>query len=177
MTGKFLGRLAIAKVGLLFALAGGPANAADLGGKVPMPEPLPLEKSLAWTGLYLGGHLGGIIDGDDDFTGGLQGGYNWQSGNLVFGPEGDISFADDTFGTVRGRLGVAHRNWLFYGTGGLAIDDSDTGYVVGGGIDYKVASQMSIGVDALYYDIDDDFTVVRGRLNWHFGGGGGRALR
>ena len=176
MTGKFLGRLAIAKVGLLFALAGGPANAADLGGKVPMPEPLPLEKSLAWTGLYLGGHLGGIIDGDDDFTGGLQLGYNWQSGNLVFGPEGDISFADDTFGTVRGRLGVAHRNWLFYGTGGLAIDDSDTGYVVGGGIDYKVASQMSIGVDALYYDIDDDFTVVRGRLNWHFGGGG-RTLR
>ena len=174
MTGKFLGRLAIAKVGLLFALASGPASAADLGGKVPMPEPLPIEKSPAWEGLYFGGHAGGIIDGDDDFTGGLQLGYNWQRGNLVLGPEADISFADDVFGTVRGRLGVAHRKWLFYGTGGLALDEDDAGYVVGGGIDYKIASQTSIGVDALYYDIDnDDFTVVRGRLSWHFGGGSG----
>ena len=173
MTGKMLGRLTIATVGLSFAIVCGPANAADLGGKVPVPAPLPIEAPPAWAGVYFGGHVGGQIDGDNDVVGGLQLGYNWQSGNLVIGPEGDISFADDTFGTVRGRIGLAHGKWHLFGTGGLAIDDSDTGYVAGGGLEYKISSQTSIGVDALYYDIDDDFTVVRGRLNWHFGGGGG----
>jgi len=172
MTGKLLGRLAIVLAGFVFALTGGQASAADLGGKVPPPEPIPIDVGNDWAGIYFGGHLGGVIDGDEDVVGGLQLGNNWQRGNFVFGAEGDISFADETFGTVRGRLGVANRKWLIYGTGGVAIDDSDTGYVAGGGIEYKIAANMSMGVDALYYDIDDDFTVVRGRLSWHFGGGG-----
>jgi outer membrane immunogenic protein len=81
---------------------------------------------------------------------GLQAGYNWQNGNLVFGAEADISRtgmkdADrtsnfsvngvpaapgsrmsskqdiDALGTLRARLGYAAAgNWLVYGTGGLA---------------------------------------------------------
>ena len=62
------------------------------------------------------------------FVGGVQGGYNWQTGHWVFGLEGDIqaSGANDTFapwkfsnpwfGTVRGRGGYAFNNILFYGT-------------------------------------------------------------
>jgi outer membrane immunogenic protein len=82
------------------------------------------------------------------FTGGVQAGYNWQAGSIVFGGEVDFnSFhlngrasttalylpnAPGTFTvtsaantdwllTARGRLGFAANNWLFYATGGLAV--------------------------------------------------------
>ena len=81
------------------------------------------------------------------FTGGIQGGYNWQSGNLVAGVEADFeyfrtagststsgpifgipsaftvnsSLTTDWLLTLRPRVGVAANNWLFYGTGGLAV--------------------------------------------------------
>jgi outer membrane immunogenic protein len=76
------------------------------------------------------------------FLGGGQVGYNWQTGNFVFGLEADIDWRrldtsgatvlnvfNDTLtltddqrwlGTGRGRLGWAVNNWLFYATGGLA---------------------------------------------------------
>ena len=153
-------------------LAGHSALAADLGGKVPVPDPVPLPIDQPdWAGTYFGGHAGADVDGDNDFVGGLQLGYNLQSGNLVYGAEGDISFSDDTFGSIRGRAGFAAGQALFYGTVGIAIDDDDEGLVAGGGVEYKVAGNASIGVEALHYDLDDDETVIRGRLNWHFGGG------
>jgi outer membrane immunogenic protein len=74
-------------------------------------------------------------------TVGGQIGYNWQTGNFVYGLEGDLSWVDgkssativpnfgpnvsastnlDWFGTVRGRLGYATGPALFYVTGGFA---------------------------------------------------------
>ncbi len=78
-------------------------------------------------------------------------GYNWQRGVVVFGFEGDISWAGlksetsggfsprfptafvypsqttsariDWYGTARGRLGWTNGSFLFYGTGGLAYGD------------------------------------------------------
>src|SRR6266508_297190 len=82
------------------------------------------------------------------FTGGVQAGFNWQTGNVVFGAEVDFnSFhlsgsatgtgvypccAPATFTvtsaahtdwlfTARPRIGIASNNWLFYATGGLAV--------------------------------------------------------
>lgn len=171
MTGRVLRGLAIALAGTLGVLGAEPAHSADLGGKVPMPAAAPIEISQRdWAGTYFGGHLGGAVDGDNDFLGGLQLGHNWQNGNLVYGAEGDISFGDDTVGTIRGRLGFAAQSWLIYGTVGLALEDSDEGLVAGGGLSYKIADRKSIGIEALHYAVDDDFTVLRGRLNWHFGG-------
>ena len=173
MTGKAMRKLAILGTTAILAL-GAPAisNAADLGGKAHVPVPEPIASAPAtWAGTYLGGHLGGAVDGDSDVLGGAQLGYNWQNGGLVYGAEGDISFGDDTVGTIRGRLGLANQSWLFFGTAGLAIDENDEGLVAGGGLEYKVADNTSLGVEALYYDLDDSFTVIRGRLNWHFGGG------
>ena len=165
-------KLVILGVTALFVTAA-PAvsNAADLGRNVPVPVPEPIAIApTGWAGMYLGGHLGGGVDGDEDFLGGAHLGHNWQSGNLVYGAEGDISFGDDTLGTIRGRLGFGNHSWLFYGTAGVAIDDNDEGVVAGGGVEYKVADNVSIGTEALYYDLDDSFTVIRGRLSWHFGG-------
>jgi outer membrane immunogenic protein len=140
----------------------GAAHAADMGRPVYKATPA-APVPFSWTGFYFGGNIGGarrssqIADApssvafgwlpspvDSDKTGligGLQGGYNWQAGNLVLGIEGDISFASlkssvsnislsgaDTFsanmntlGTVRGRLGWAVDRVLFYGTGGVAF--------------------------------------------------------
>ncbi len=171
MTGRNVRRLAMALAGTLAAFGALPAFAADLGGKVPLPVPEPIEiYHNDWAGLYFGGHLGGAIDGDSDFLSGLQLGHNWQNGNLLYGAEGDISFGDDTVGTIRVRFGFAGQSWLMYGTAGIAIDDNDEGVVAGGGLEYKIADHASIGVEALHYALDDDFTVLRGRLTWHFGG-------
>ncbi len=176
MTGIAMRKLAILGITATLALGASTiSNAAGLGGKsvkdpVPIPEPI-ASAPASWAGTYFGGHLGGAVDGDEDFLGGAQLGYNWQEGNLVYGVEGDISFGDDTVGTIRGRLGLASPSWLLFGTVGLAIDDNDEGVVAGGGLEFKVADNTSIGVEALYYDLDDSFTVIRGRLNWHFGGG------
>ncbi|MEM9277325.1 MAG: outer membrane beta-barrel protein [Pseudomonadota bacterium] len=83
------------------------------------------------------------------FTIGLYGGVNRQRGNIVYGIEGDVNYADvddtgiantpmgltagrttdsfemDFFGTLRGRLGMARDNVLWFATGGLAFANVD----------------------------------------------------
>ena len=82
-----------------------------------------------------------LTSGDYDVDGfliGVMSGYNFQSGNFVFGIDSDMSFADidgnvtnavcaatcsteiDYFGTTRARIGFAMDNILPYATGGLA---------------------------------------------------------
>jgi len=119
----------------------------------------------------------------------------------------------DWFGTVRGRLGYAFDRTLVYGTGGFAfggieklgdfspfpfadnvakVDKTATGYVVGGGIEYKVAPAWSVKAEYQYINLgqndpkfqsglsfkrvsntvdDDAFHTVRAGINYHFGGG------
>ncbi|MDB5485685.1 MAG: porin [Tardiphaga sp.] len=120
-----------------------------------------------WAGLYLGGNVGGSGAGRDrssltvggvtdtfnlardGIIGGVQAGYNWQAGNIVFGLEADIQGSSqrekDTcvlscsalagaaydarlpwFGTARGRLGYAVGSTLFYATGGYAYGNVKT---------------------------------------------------
>ncbi|MFC3165074.1 outer membrane protein [Ciceribacter thiooxidans] len=133
---------------VLFAAMATPAAAADMSASLEAPV------SSDWSGFYLGAHAGGgksIVDwtfaglgttadheGDGAF-GGVQAGYNFQSGNWVFGAEADISASGikgDTacpnpvytcssdakwLSTVRGRVGYSFDNLLVYGTGGLGI--------------------------------------------------------
>jgi outer membrane immunogenic protein len=144
--------------------------------------------------------------------GGVHAGYNWQMDGWLMGIEGDFDFAENInyLASVRGRLGWALGSWLLYGTGGVAFIDTDndfvvtsaddgpfsfsngttdTGYVVGGGVEYKIAPQFSLGLEGLYYDFgsdsshlvagdepfvlreDQDFATVRARLNYHFNSG------
>jgi outer membrane immunogenic protein len=129
-------------------------SAADLPMKAP-----PLEAIYNWTGFYIGIAGGGSLGttthidratglGDTlgyNVKGGLVGGtigYNWQTGPLVVGFEGDVSwvgeygshfddglagdpafqsFTKETWlATARARFGYAVNNLLFYGTGGYA---------------------------------------------------------
>lgn len=156
------------------ALIASPALAADLARPAAVPyykAPAPAVVPSTWAGFYLGieGGYGwgrteqtdstGFSSGRYNVSGPLIGGtlgYNWQVNNVVFGLEGDGSWADikgstsggggcfgldcsaklEALGTVRGRLGLAFNNFLPYVTGGLAVGDlhgSENGGVIPGG--------------------------------------------
>jgi len=155
----------MAVLGSVFAI---PALAADLPAYAP--EPVPVSSAYDWSGFYAGVHVGYgwgengytastnppppafsySTDHDSDgFIGGAQVGFNIQSGNWVFGLEGDfsgsgidgdatvtppgfaaISVASDVdwLATVRGRVGYAFDTTLLYATGGLAVGKIEFSY-------------------------------------------------
>lgn len=147
------------------------------------------------------------LEGDQAaFTGGAMLGYNWQMDQIVLGVETDfnflgfsddnernaegtydgvpysasnkVSFDADWYGTIRGRLGFAVDNMLFYGTGGLAYghmeadskikvtnertqdvykwdgsaDTVNWGWTVGAGMEYGIEN-WSLGVEYLFVDL------------------------
>ena len=192
----------------LGAVCAAQAQAADLGGT-------PYAVVNNWAGPYVGGTLGFVdanatvsINGGgfpmsvsgsgSQFGIGLIAGYNWQSGNQVFGLETDIDLPSgfDYFGTLRGRYGVLNGNWLYYGTAGLSFTSasgsgyagysgfSGLGYIVGAGAETKINSRVTAGFEALYYGFMDnsqsfggatintsvDAFAVRGRITYQIGG-------
>ncbi|WP_176427221.1 MULTISPECIES: outer membrane beta-barrel protein [Rhodomicrobium] len=169
------------------------ASAADLGrghGGSYKDEGSAYLPAITWTGFYAGVHAGSTfgdtveIDGEGDFdidnafVGGVQLGYNWQQGNVVYGLEGSIGLVNDEteagfdqtdyLASIRGRLGYAFDKSLVYGTAGVAFlqyaddvsaafdDDLAVGFVVGGGWDYKLTDNVSFGVEGLYYNFSSD---------------------
>ncbi|MBB4367479.1 outer membrane immunogenic protein [Bradyrhizobium sp. cir1] len=191
----------------LFALAA-PASAADLAARPYTKAPVAVASVYNWTGFYLGIVGGGAWEdaGSPRMQGGFVGGtagYNWQTGNVVFGVEADGSWADvsasttalgitassktDALGTVRGRIGYAVNNVLFYGTGGYAwIDNKITlsalgvsvsdskwhsGWTVGAGVEAFFAPQWSVKGEYLYRSLGGETyfsgTLPTGTLNFH----------
>lgn len=199
----------------LFALAA-PASAADLAARPYTKAPVAPVAVYNWTGFYLGIVGGGAWEnasGDPKMKGGFVGGtagYNWQTGNVVFGLEADGAWADvsasatvpvigvpvtttirtDAMGTVRGRIGYAVNQVLFYGTGGYAwIDNkisvsavgvtvSDTkwhsGWTVGAGVEAFFAPQWSVKGEYLYRSLGSEnyfsnlgAPLASGTLNFH----------
>jgi outer membrane immunogenic protein len=195
----------------------GNAAAADM----TMPtKAAPVPVAWSWAGPYIGLNLGAAWDhakfsdlgagpsgfyafsppNNDPFwspkkagfTFGGQAGYNWQTGNIVYGLEADLNWANakanenlvpfgvvtvtantkmDWMTTVRGRLGVAFSQYLLYATGGVAFahfsdswgftvtggnsftsNTTRTGWTAGGGLEYMLARNWSLGVEVLYAD-------------------------
>ena len=134
-------------VGVLAMSFGTSASAADLSRRPPPPVMVPVSP---WTGLYIGAHIGGVSSSEtvdfvgstdpSGFTGGVQGGYNWQIAPMwLVGIEEEISFTNangSAFGftshhnwydTVDARLGyiLPWRGWLLYGKAGAAWMNAD----------------------------------------------------
>lgn len=138
------------------------AVAADLPVKAP-PAVAPAFLPFTWTGPYAGANGGfGWSNGGAglDATGGFGGGqigYNVQTGNLVFGVEGDISgggisrsinttvgglpftsaFDVDGLASLRARAGIAAKSWLFYGTVGAGFAHDATSGTTTAGIPFS----------------------------------------
>ncbi len=162
-----------AAAAMLAAAAVVPASAADLpvqAAPMPVPAYAPVPV-FTWTGLYIGANAGSAfhVDGDDNarFTAGGTLGANWQIGTFVLGIEGDFNYLDrdfheEWFGTVRGRVGVAFDRALIYATGGAAFldsfnhDDVDTYGVVGGGVEFAVADNITVKLEYLHVFVDND---------------------
>jgi outer membrane immunogenic protein len=180
---------------VVIGLLAGAAEAADVGhppGPYSAPYAPSTIRSYSWMGPYLGANLGyqwGTVTDSptrpSGVAGGIQGGYNFQSGQFVFGGETDLqlSSADDTFagwkfanpwfGTLRGRAGWALNNILIYGTGGLAygggrtqlagVSQSQThaGWAAGLGLEVGLAPNWSARAEYLYIDLTErGYTVV-----------------
>jgi outer membrane immunogenic protein len=178
------------------------AQAADMnyGSRAPYTVNQPLN-AYSWAGPYIGGNLGyawGSVDNNptkpSGVSGGIQGGYNWQSGPFVFGLEGDIQItgSDDTFapwkfsnpwfGTVRGRAGYAFNNIYLYGTGGLAFGElraetfglseshTNAGWTVGVGAEFGLVQNWTAKIEYLYVDLSNSNFSITGVSNgYRFG--------
>jgi outer membrane immunogenic protein len=188
-------RMIFAGLGLL-ALAGA-ATAADMTPRYPQQQPYlkgPLySPAFTWTGFYLGLNGGGgwgtsrwDRTGDLDLSGGVIGGtagFNWQTGQVVIGIEGDADWSgvsgttttfcpagcstrNDWLGTVRGRLGYSFDRFLPYITGGVAAGDIRTttpgfagatqtnlGWTLGAGVEVAIAGNWSAKAEYLHVDL------------------------
>lgn len=146
-----------------------------------------------------------------------------QSGHTVLGLEGDIAWANiegsgtgpirlnnfpigtatlssklDSISTLRARVGYAADNWLFYGTGGVAItkqsanvtsstficsapgnpscsslSDLHLGLAAGAGVEYGITQNLSTKLEYLWVGAGAVNTlkenIVRVGVNWRFG--------
>ena len=176
------------------------ANAADAVEEIPqapvaVEEPAP---AATWQGYYLGANgsydWGRFGDGDydgDRVGGGVFTGYNWQSGQIVYGIEADVGYngeKDTTSpglegkagwnGSVRGRVGYDLNPFMIYGTAGVALQDNklsdDTssdsntavGYTVGAGAEAFVTNNVTARVEYRYTDFAaDDYNLDSGSFS------------
>jgi outer membrane immunogenic protein len=153
-------------------------------------------RAYSWTGPYLGVNVGyqwGYVTAGGTHptgaAGGGQAGYNWQSGQFVFGIEADLqgSSAEDTFaswkfgnpwfGTARGRIGFALNQVLLYGTLGLAFgslrveapgaSESKThfGWSAGGGAEIGITPRLSAKIEYLFVDLSEQAYLITGAHN------------
>lgn len=182
------GRPIAAAIGLAMAAGAMPALAADvIGNEPPTPAPIYEAPVASWAGGYVGLQGGysfsGRVDAPgntvntDGFTGGVFGGWQGQTGMLVYGVEADVGYngsdgsnaglATETGvdGSLRARLGAAVTdNVLVYGTAGGAaarlevsdgtVADTNTmlGWTAGVGADIKLSEQVFARGEYRYVD-------------------------
>ncbi len=110
-------------------------------------------------------------------------GYTWGPGLLYF--KGGVAFRDNSDLSVVGLPG---------GTT-IALDRNDTGYTVGGGLEYMFAPAWSAKIEYQYYNFDrtsiafnggplggdfisfrDDLHTVKAGINYHFNWGGSQVV-
>jgi outer membrane immunogenic protein len=144
----------LSALSMIAALLAAPAGAADLRrAPVKAPPPVPPPYVHNWTGFYFGGHIGGgwsdrclttefgehACSDASGWLGGGQVGWNFQTGQVVFGIEFSGSWSDIGGGNNQGSLPAG---WAFSSDGktllmltgrlGYAVDRS-LFYIVGGG--------------------------------------------
>lgn len=189
--GTFLRSVAVAAV-LTAAVGAGSAYAADVVYQEP-PAPTPIEMLpvASWAGPYAGlnfgygfggtvtgAGLGAPVNGASGWVFGGFAGYNWQTGNFVYGLEADLGyngvnggngagqyFRSGLEGSLRARLGYAATDtMLIYATAGgmgtqQAIHDvtgfgtaTAWGWTAGAGIDAKLTDAVFGRLEYRYTD-------------------------
>jgi opacity protein-like surface antigen len=217
--------------GLRYQLNPDTASFKDGGGLKDAPA-----EGYDWSGPYAGvsagstwGRMHWASQGapvDPDYAGylaGGQAGYNFQTGQFVWGVEGEAGFSNargakacsiqgllyscednvETLGSLTGRFGYTWGRALFYAKGGWAFGEVKTGthlnfvgtgevsstnwesgWTLGGGMEFALTNRWSAKAEYMHYEFPrDTFTVaqnatsnattsgdtVRIGLNYHFG--------
>src|SRR5271168_2325759 len=137
----------LATVALVALGATVPALAADLPARAPYTKaPAFAAPIYNWTGFYVGGHIGGVFDGNNNFNGlttgnnnngrflgGLQGGADYQfAPNWVIGAEAEYSWVAGNNGSVVFPNGSSYTN----NQRGLGSVTGRIGYTWGPGLLY-----------------------------------------
>lgn len=155
------------------------AGALSAGGVLAEPA--------SWAGFYAGAQYGttdsdvqylsgGIPVATADMGGKLYGafaGYDFQNGNIVYGAEIAFSATDvaldanpnnnfSSFVDVKGRLGYAFEEVLFYGVAGYTssnwtnagTDVRADGFAYGVGADYRISDAFAVGAEYLVRDME-----------------------
>lgn len=165
----------------LVALALMPLSIGAYAADMPLPTKAPpaavpvatdFPPPASWTGFYLGIN-GGIADENGVLVGGTLG-YNYQSGPLVVGIEGDLdptwaNYNAPYLDTARGRIGYAIGPVLPYVTAGWAwTGGGGTGAALGGGVEFQLNQALSAKIEYLHTDANGPVDIVRAGLNVHF---------
>jgi outer membrane immunogenic protein len=185
------------------------AFAADMAVKALPPVVAPI---WSWTGFYIGADVGGdwardtvsptIADGGtfprsnrlspNGAFGGAVAGYNFQSGKIVFGIEGDLGYmsvrksaadllggteidfigGSGLYGDITGRLGLTVDRALFYAKGGYAFINSSAmvtsgipGFTVGTATNFS-GWTLGVGVE---YKLTPAWSIKGEYLHFDFG--------
>ena len=204
MTFKLIkaGVAAIALLAIPFA-----AQAADVPIKAPYYKGQhSMVSYYNWTGFYAGVNAGYGFGTSTwsapvaspkpkGFLGGGTAGYNWQSGAIVYGVEGDFDWSNvkgtvvcagvvtcetssSWLATFRGRVGYAFDRWLPYITAGgaygsvkatpgvgLASSSNQLGWTGGVGIEYAFMGNWSAKLEYLYVDLGSFNAAVAPAVN------------
>ncbi len=186
------------------------AQAADAIYQAPEAPPMANDVAAPsgnWSGAYLGGaatydfgKFTSSTDGRDanGLGGSIYGGYNMQSGSIVYGAEADLSYAGEdgsagsdggasikgtqgVNGSVRGRVGYDLNPFLVYGTAGVAVANHKlengasndeklaAGYTVGAGVETFVTDNVTARVEYRYSDYQKrDFDLSTGTVSRGF---------
>ncbi len=163
------------------------AHAADAIDEVPQAPAAEYSEPVVknWSGAYVGGNATwqkGKFNGQDQdrghaLGGGVYGGYNMQSGQLVYGGEADLSYSgvdnnshgftakQGANGSIRARVGVDLNPVLVYGTGGIAASNVEVetnagakddatllGWTAGAGVEAFVTDNVTARVEYRYSD-------------------------
>jgi outer membrane immunogenic protein len=131
---------------------------------------------------------------------GVEGDASWSMADTsatFLAPPITIEEEANWLASIRGRIGLGFDRFLVYGTGGAAWVDVDAevpgigsdsnthfGWVAGGGAEFLLTQNISLGAEYLHYEFGDEtYTiggvavdgdgeadVIRGRLNFKFSG-------
>lgn len=174
---------------------GGSAIAGSL--EIPAVEQLVVEEpdSQGWSGFYAGGMVSFDTGGLQTYTGGgtpgpayefdgslygVFGGYNFQSGSMIYGAElgygtGDIGIASfpersiEYIWDAKARVGYAFGQAMAYGvagwsTGHQASGGSDTldftGLNYGAGLEYKLGDRYFVGAEYLVREMSGTYNTI-----------------
>jgi len=166
-------KLALLAAALSMPLAGSVLAADAIMEQPPQP---PIAEVAPQTYLWSGGYLGGYGEykwgefdavagaNADGFGGGVYGGYNWQSDNIVYGVESDIGYSGADFtaggltgeqgfnGSLRARMGYDINPFLIYATGGVAAARGELSSVAGSDTNTHFGWTVGAGAEAFLTD-------------------------